>query len=245
MVKKFFSILLAGTIIFSLSACGKTSTEENQNISSGDSMQTESESTSAESISSDETGDVTSDASESISSVPDEEEAVTDTTAEENTDEETGKTLVAYFSWSGNTKEMASYIAEQTGGDVFEIQPVTPYPEDYQETGDIAKEERDNNARPEVLNMPEDISDYDTLFIGYPIWWHTAPMVIGTFLENYDLTGVEVYPFTQSSSMDEEQFNQSMDFVRECANGENVHDGLFVESTDTEGIQAYLTENGF
>lgn len=245
MVKKFFSILLAGTIIFSLSACGKTSTEENQNISSGDSMQTESESTSVESISSDETGDVTSDASESISSVPDEEEAVTDTTAEENTDEETGKTLVAYFSWSGNTKEMASYIAEQTSGDVFEIQPVTPYPEDYQETGDIAKEERDNNARPEVLNMPEDISDYDTLFIGYPIWWHTAPMVIGTFLENYDLTGVEVYPFTQSSSMDEEQFNQSMDFVRECAKGANVHDGLFVEATDTDGIQSYLSENGF
>lgn len=168
MVKKFFSILLVGTIIFSLSACGKTSTEENQNISSDDSIQTESESTSAESISSDETDDLTSDASESISLVPDEEEAVTGIPAEENTDEETGKTLVAYFSWSGNTKEMASYIAEQTGGDVFEIQPVTPYPEDYQETGDIAKEERDNNARPEVLNMPEDISDYDTLFIGYP-----------------------------------------------------------------------------
>lgn len=191
MVKKFFSILLAGTIIFSLSACGKTSAKE------------------------------------------------------ENTDKETGKTLVAYFSWSGNTKEMASYIAEQTGGDVFEIQPATPYPEDYQETGDIAKEERDNNARPAVLNMPEDISDYDTLFIGYPIWWHTAPMVIGTFLENYDLTGVEVYPFTQSASMDEEQFEQSMDFVRECAKGANVHDGLFVEATDTDGIQAYLSENGF
>ena len=76
--------------------------------------------------------------------------------------------MVAYFSWSGNTKEIASYIAEQTGGDIFEIQPVTPYPEDYQETGGIAKEKRDNNARPEILNMPEDISDYDTLFIGYP-----------------------------------------------------------------------------
>ena len=70
-------------------------------------------------------------------------------------------------------------------------------------------------------------------------------MVIGTFLENYDLTGVEVYPFTQSASMDEEQFNQSMDFVRECAKGANVHDGLFVEATDTDDIQAYLSENGF
>ena len=69
------------------------------------------------------------------------------------------------------------------------------------------------------------------------------PMIIGTFLENYDLTGVEVYPFTQSASMDEEQFGNSMDFVRESAAGANVHDGLFVRAEDTEGIQAYLNEN--
>ena len=55
--------------------------------------------------------------------------------------------LVAYFSWSGNTEEMATYIQEQTGGDLYEIQPVTPYPEDYNECGDVALEERDNNAR--------------------------------------------------------------------------------------------------
>ena len=70
-------------------------------------------------------------------------------------------------------------------------------------------------------------------------------MIIGSFLESYDLSGVEVYPFAQSSSMDEEQFNNSMDFVRENAKGANVHDGLFVEATDTDGIQKYLTENGF
>ena len=79
----------------------------------------------------------------------------------------------------------------------------------------------------------------------YPIWWHTAPMIIGTFLENYDLSGAHVYPFTQSASMDTEQFENSMEFVRESAAGANVHDGLFTESSDTEGILAYLTENGF
>lgn len=69
-------------------------------------------------------------------------------------------------------------------------------------------------------------------------------MIIGTFLESYDLSGVDVYPFTQSASMDTEQFENSIDFVRENADGANIHDGMFVSSSDTEGIDAYLSENG-
>ena len=152
--------------------------------------------------------------------------------------------LVAYFSWSGNTAEMAAYIAEQTGGDLLEIQPVTPYPEDYGECGDVALAERDSNARPEIANLPASLDGYDTLLIGYPIWWHTAPMIIGTFLESYDLTGMDVYPFTQSASMDEEQFANSMSFVTGCATGATVHDGLFARADDTAEIDAYLASNG-
>ena len=159
--------------------------------------------------------------------------------------EDAGKTLIAYFSWSGNTEEMAAYIQEQTGGDLLEIQPVIPYPTDYSECGEVALAERDNDERPAIANLPDSIEEYDTIFIGYPIWWHTAPMIVGTFLESYDLTGVEVYPFTQSASMDEEQFENSMEFVRGSANGANVHDGLFAQADDREGILAYLTENGF
>lgn len=153
--------------------------------------------------------------------------------------------LIAYFSWSGNTAEMAAQIQEQTGGDLFEIVPVEPYPTDYDECGEVALAERDSNARPEIQNLPESIEQYDTIFIGYPIWWHTAPMIIGTFLENYDLSGVDIYPFTQSASMDTEQFDQSMDFVRQAAADATVHDGLFVRASDTDGITGYLTENGF
>ena len=158
-----------------------------------------------------------------------------------------GKTLVVYFSWStsGNTEKMATYIQEQTGGDILELVPETPYPTDYSETGDVAKVERDENARPEISNLPESISEYNKILIGYPIWWHTAPMIIGTFLENYDLTDAEIYPFSQSASMDTEQFDNSMDFVRENARGANVHDGLFVEASDTAGILDYLKANGF
>lgn len=157
------------------------------------------------------------------------------------------KVLVAYFSWStsGNTEKMESYIQAQTDGDLFEIEPLNPYPTDYEECTDVALVERDENARPEIANLPDSIEEYDTIFIGYPIWWHTAPMIIGTFLENYDLSGAHVYPFTQSASMDTEQFENSMEFVRESAAGANVHDGLFAEASDTEGILAYLTENGF
>lgn len=155
-----------------------------------------------------------------------------------------GSTLVVYFSWSGNTEEMASYIAEQVGGDLYEIIPEVPYPEDYNETGDIAKAERDENNRPTIANLPDSIEQYDTIVVGYPIWWHTAPMIIGTFLESYDLAGKEIYPFTQSASMDTEQFDNSIEFVRENADGADVHDGLFARPSDTAAIDAYLSENG-
>lgn len=158
--------------------------------------------------------------------------------------EDSGKVLVAYFSWSGNTEEMASYIAEQTGGELFEIQPETPYPTDYDECSEVAKEERDQNERPSILNLPESVAEYDTILIGYPIWWHTAPMIIGTFLENYDLNGVDVYPFTQSASMDEEQFSNSVEFVQENTDGGNVYDGLFARPSDTETIDTYLSDHG-
>lgn len=88
----------------------------------------------------------------------------------EQTESADNKTLVVYFSWSGNTEEMASYIAEQTDGDLYEIEPKVAYPADYNETGDIAKVERDENARPEIANLPASIEEYDTILVGYPIW---------------------------------------------------------------------------
>ena len=179
------------------------------------------------------------------SKTPEEKEAQTKEESQVTQQTESdGNVLVAYFSWSGNTKEMAEYIAQQTGGDVFEIEPLNAYPEDYNETTDIAKVERDENQRPEIANLPASIDEYDTILIGYPIWWHTAPMIIGTFLENYDLTDKNIYPFTQSASMDTEQFENSMDFIRETAKGATVHDGLFVNSSNKDGIQDYLNTNG-
>lgn len=165
----------------------------------------------------------------------------------ENNIDNNSKTLIVYFSWStsGNTEKMANTIKERTGGNLLEIEPAIAYPTDYNECGDVALIERDENARPKIANLPDSIDEYDTIFVGYPIRWHTAPMIIGTFLESFDLSGKEVYPFTQSASMDTEQFENSMDFVRTSAKGATIHNGLFVNASDTDGVLAYLTENGF
>lgn len=221
MLKKIFALMMTAIMVFALAACGQTPAQNTNNQASSDSA-------------------VSSEAPETESS-----ETETPTSAEgEQTESADGKTLVVYFSWSGNTEEMASYITEQTDGDLLEIEPKAAYPADYNETGDIAKVERDENARPEIANLPASIDEYTTILVGYPIWWHTAPMIVGTFLENYDLTGKEVYPFTQSASMDTEQFNQSVEFVREVSKGASVHDGMFARPSDTDAIDAYLSENG-
>ena len=72
---------------------------------------------------------------------------------------------------------------------MFEIKPANPYPDDYEECTEVAKAEKENNERPELASLPDSIEKYDRIYIGYPIWWHTVPMVIGTFLESCDLCG--------------------------------------------------------
>jgi flavodoxin len=111
-----------------------------------------------------------------------------------------GKTLVAYFSWGGNTREVAKQIQQQTGGDLFEITTVRPYPADYNECVKLAKKEQQDNARPLLAAEVKDMAAYDVVFIGYPNWWGSMPMVLFTFLEEYDLSGKTVIPFCTHGS---------------------------------------------
>lgn len=153
------------------------------------------------------------------------------------------KSLVVYFSWSGNTEEMAQYIADETGSDIFRIEPAVAYPEDYTECGEVAKVEKEENARPKIKELPSNLNEYDTIYVGFPIWWHTAPMIIGTFLENSDLTGVTIYPFTQSASMNDAHFSEAMDYLRGLNTKATIEDGLFAKFSDTESIDAYINKN--
>ena len=108
--------------------------------------------------------------------------------------------LIAYFSWSGNTEQVAQIIQQETGGDLFEITPATPYTDDYNELLDIAQQEQSDDARPELAGQVENWEQYDTIFIGYPIWWGDAPKIISTFLETYDFDGKTIVPFCTSGS---------------------------------------------
>ena len=124
----------------------------------------------------------------------------------ENDSKPSGKILVAYFSRAddnynvgviekGNTKILAEMIAAETGADIFEIKPAKNYPTDYKECTEVAKAEKEENARPEIVGKVENFSDYDTIFLGYPIWWGDMPMAVYTFLEQENFTGKKIIPF--------------------------------------------------
>jgi len=114
--------------------------------------------------------------------------------------------LVTYFSHAGenynvgvieegNTAKLAKVIAEQTGADLFEIVPVVDYPQSYDECLEVATAEQREGARPEYMGDVENWEQYDTVFIGYPIWWGEIPNIVYTFMENHDFAGKTVIPF--------------------------------------------------
>ena len=112
------------------------------------------------------------------------------------------KTLVAYFSASGVTKGVAVQLAELTGGTLHEIKPEQPYTDadldwtDKQSRSTI--EMKDKNSRPAITDKLQDMQDYDVVYVGFPIWWYTAPSIINTFMESYDFKGKTVIPFATS-----------------------------------------------
>lgn len=104
------------------------------------------------------------------------------------------KILVAYFSWSGNTKSVAEKIHSKVGGDIFRIEPVTPYPADYNETAyGIAKEQKEKGIHPPIKNT--DVSPYDVIFVGTPAWWYTMAPPVMTFLAENNFEGKTIVPF--------------------------------------------------
>ena len=105
------------------------------------------------------------------------------------------KFLTVYFSWGGHTGKAARLIKEVTGGDIFELRPEKSYSKIYPICAAQAKKERDKDARPSFEGGIADISQYTDIVAGYPAWWYTCPMIVLSFLEQYDLTGKNVYLF--------------------------------------------------
>lgn len=146
---------------------------------------------------------------------------------------EAGNVLVVYFSKTGTTQAYAERIAALTGADIVSIEPVNPYPSSYSETTDIAREELDSNARPAISTVVDNMDRYDTIIVGYPIWYGAPPMVVLTFLESYDLTGKTVINFCTSGSS---SISGSTPYIEGSAAGADVIQGLRMSSsTDIAG----------
>jgi flavodoxin len=143
--------------------------------------------------------------------------------------EEYSKTLVVYFSHTGNTKPVAEYIHDLVGGDLVRLEPVNPYPEGYSDALDPAKQEQRENARPEIQNTIEHFGSYEVIYLGYPIWWGTTPMLINTFLESYDFSGKTVVPFATSGGTG---IAKSIEDIRGEIPSADVRDGLLVRDND-------------
>jgi flavodoxin len=149
-------------------------------------------------------------------------------TAPAQSKEKKGKILIAYFSWGGNTREMAKQIQKQTDGDLFEIVTVKSYSKDYDECVAEAKREQQDNARPPLAAEVKDMAAYDVVFVGYPNWWGTMPQALFTFLEKYDLSGKTVIPFCTHGGG---RWQRSLDDLKKLCPQSKILEGLTISGS--------------
>lgn len=167
---------------------------------------------------------------------------------ETETSNQSGKTLVVYYSATGNTKAVAEMIAEETNGDLFEIEPQDPYSnEDLNWTDENSRVTREYENEDErnvelVSTTVDNWEDYGTVFVGYPIWWGIAAWPVNTFVENNDFTGKTVVPFCTSSSSG---LGQSGELLAQAAGSGDWQEGQrFQSRTSASEVQEWLNELG-
>lgn len=156
----------------------------------------------------------------------------------------TEKTLVVYFSATGNTKKVAEEIAEAVQGDLYEIVPEEPYTEedlDYNEdTSRTSREMQDDTCRPAISDTISDFDQYTRVFLGYPIWWGQAARILDTFVESQDFTGKEVIPFCTSASSDIGSSASTLQSL--CGSGDWKQGKRFSASASSEEIQNWARQ---
>ena len=215
MKKKLFAVMMASMLTFALAACGNTGNNgEESTIPEPSTMkapvvETESESETEESTL---PADTSEEATESETEL--EDMAVTG--------------VVVYFSWSGNTEAVAAEIQNQTGADTFRLVPAEPYTDDYDALLDIAQEEQKNGARPAISGSIENFDSYEVVYLGFPNWWGDMPMILYSFLDDYDLSGKTIVPFVTSGGSG---FSNTIRTIESMEPDAEVLDGLSLGSS--------------
>lgn len=209
MKKKLGAFLLCAVMALSLVGCGSGNDTASKGTTQTD-TQTEDSSDITTEAAADEGSADNTDSAAGFDSKVSENPASDEEQAEENTadpaGEESGKTLVVYFSATGNTKTAAEFIADETGADIFEITPAQSYTSDdlnyNNDDSRVSKEHNDESLRDVELTTTEvpGWESYDTVFIGYPIWWGTSAWPVDSFVKANDFAGKTVYPFCTSAS---------------------------------------------
>ena len=153
------------------------------------------------------------------------------------------KKLVAYFSASGTTKKAAERLAKAAGADLFEIKPVVPYTSadlnwmDKKSRSSV--EMNDPDSRPEIAETMPNMADYDTVFIGFPIWWYVAPHIIHTFVESYDFSGKTLVPFATSGGSG---MGKTVDELRKLCPNADWKAGKLVNGASDQALAAWAAK---
>lgn len=230
-MKKLAAIFLSLAMVLSLAACGNSSSNET------------SASETSDSAASSETQEPSA-APESTEPA----ESTEEPSSQPETEGEAGGTLVVYYSATGNTEQVANYIADITGGDLFELEPVEPYTSDDLDWTDdnsrVSQEYYDESLRDVelVADTVENWDSYDTVFIGYPIWWGIAAWPTDGFVEANDFTGKTVIPFCTSSSSG---LGESGELLAELAGTGDWQEGMRFRSSASEtDVQEWIDSLG-
>ena len=261
-MKKWIALLLGVVMTVSLAGCGSTGSTASTQESSvqAESTQEAPEESSAaaggtseaESVQeTDAARETTETASETAEATAAEETTgASETGTESGTDSASaeGRTLVVYYSATGNTEAVANYIAQATGGDLFELEPVDPYTDEdlnwTDENSRVVYEHDNEDARDVelVADTVDNWDEYDTVFIGYPIWWGIAAWPVDTFVEANDFTGKTVIPFCTSSSSD---LGESGQLLAEMAGTGDWQEGVrFRSGVDEADVQEWVNGLG-
>lgn len=168
----------------------------------------------------------------------------TDDPNKKMTTEEENSAIVVDGKVLGNTQYAAMLIAENTGGDLYRIEPKTPYTTNHRDLVDLAKEEQNKDVRPEIKNKISNFDDYDIIYVGYPIWWSDMPQILYTFFELYDFNGKTVIPFSTHGGSG---LAGTVSTIKNKLTGANVGSNAFTMSRNNmeeapEEIKSWLKE---